>query len=239
MVNWGKRKDGQAYPKTRNNKSKKQGSIKSSGIKLKPQYVPTKENEEQKDQKLTRVMIIDEYKNTTMTEIMIKPSDFLRATNNDRHWIPFDKPKTLNKLKNRMENQLPIDVPILVYDPDPKDPNDFNATKYGQIDGHEGRHRAYVAVKEHIPEILVDVYCVKHNRFGHNCNVSKKVINAATAQSPNDKEIDAGRLQQEKEWEREIAKWTKDNTEALKGRRKVVAVFGEKLISDYRSVKKK
>jgi len=234
MASWGKRKDGQAYPKNNTTKSKKRGSTKSSGIKLTPKFIPS--IEEQPDQKRTRLMIINEYGNLTPTEIMIKPTDFLRATNNDKHWIPFDKPRTIKKLKNRMEKQLPIDIPILVYDPNPDDPHDINAEIHGQIKEHEGRHRAYVAMKEHIPEILVDVYCVKHGILNHNCKVDKDTISEATSQSPNDKQIDKGRDNLEKEWEREkkqhaklLKFWKEDNAELLKGRKKIVAVFGEKL----------
>jgi len=234
MPSWGKRKDGQAYPKNQSSKAKKKGTTKSTGIKLTPKFIPS--TEEKPLQQKTRLIIVDEYGKPKMTEIMMKPSDFLRATNNDRHWVPFDKPAAIKKLKNRMEKNLPIDVPLLVFDPDPIHPNSPNSIINGQIEEHEGRHRAYVAIKEHIPEILVDVYCVHHGILNHNCKVDRKIINKATAQSPNDKEIDAGRDSAQKEWEQEkkqhaktLKHWKEDNKLLLQGRQKVVAVFGEKL----------
>jgi len=236
MVKFGKRKDGQAYPKNKKSKTQKKGSTKSSGIKLTPKYIPAKE--EQPDQLKTRMMIISEYGKPKMSEIMMKPSDFLRATNNDRHWIPFDNVKSVKRLRNRMENNLPIDVPILVYDANPEDPHLPNSMKYGQIEEHEGRHRAFVAIKEHIPEILVDVYCIHHGILNHNCIMNREIINKATAQSPNDKQIDAGRDGALKEWEREriqhkktIEGWMTDNKKLLEGRQKIVAIFVVKIDS--------
>ena len=42
MANWGKRKDGQAYPKTKKKGTKRKGAIKSSGTKLKTRKsIPT------------------------------------------------------------------------------------------------------------------------------------------------------------------------------------------------------
>jgi len=78
MARFGKRKDGQAYPKLKTSKTHKRGTTKSTGIKLKPRFIPSKN--EHYDQKQTRIMIIDEYGNPIMSEIMMRPSDFLRAT---------------------------------------------------------------------------------------------------------------------------------------------------------------
>ncbi len=94
----------------------------------------------------------------------IAPSTFLKATNNDANYIPvnqgitnskkFADVESVKKLKDRMENHKPIDVPLLAVD----EPNK-------EILAHEGRHRAYVAKQLGIKKIPTDVMAVTYKRW--------------------------------------------------------------------------
>ena len=114
MTKWGKRRsDKQSYPKTRRKSNmKKIGSTKSSGAPIKPRYIISEH--ETKDNREARKFMKEVIPNIgDAKRIRIKPTTFLLATNDDGDWVPFHGVSAVRRIKDRMEQNKPVDIPII------------------------------------------------------------------------------------------------------------------------------
>jgi len=212
------KKTGQTFPITGKKSSKLHGSIVSKG-KLKPQFIPAEENSSKQQEDIEE--ILHDHDIQSMKKIWISPKTFLHATNSDINWVPPTDINSIKRLKKRMEQGKSIDVPLLVYDKDEDVFLSKRAKKYGIIIDHEGRHRSYVAKKLAIKKMPVEIYCVRHGRFGcKDCckHITEKKILNAVPQNPSDKEIDRDR-------ENQMKGWKSEDRAVKKTRKKVLEIF--------------
>lgn len=229
-----RKSDGRVFNDNKKRSDSHHGSVKpTSGIK-KPAFIPAEKPTKFQQEELDSIN--DFYKLTKPETIMMKPQQFLKATDSDPNWVPDHGLESVKELKKRMEEGKPIDKPFLVVDPKFSVEQQKekilnlagmelqrveNPTKpIAAIVEHEGRHRMYTARKLKIKEVPVDVYCVKHGIL--NCPSCQKLaaedIANALSQFPNEKKTDA-------EVKKRIAQWFRNVKYSQKEHKKMEAVF--------------